>query len=340
MIPTSFKTLHSFVINLDKEVTETATRTENGQEITVKTKVTKPVPHTVILKEPGRKERQDLAMFQTIMYNEAITKGLLPKVVMQQKVAKDASSPLSEDEDKNIAAMNVRLQELSNDYMRLSANHEPDTEELKARKERLLLEYSVLHKRVEDLNTAYQSVYAYTAESYMQTKTMSWLSLFLTYVQREGDVKPEPMFLGADFAAKEERAGDMEDTGDPLYKAALEKLPTYWMLFLFGRASKPEDFVRVEQEWARQVEAAAKMREEAEVAAKEAKGGTVVGVSKDDVPALIGTESVLPRKTVEKMGTDTLKGLNETPVTVNTPTTVPMVTGPEGSVTETPAATP
>ncbi len=260
----SFKTLHSFIISIDKEVTETSTREEGGQTITVTSKVTKPIPHTVVLKEPSRREKQDLSLFQGVMYNEAITKGLLPKVVMQQKVGKDANSPLSGDEDKNVAAMNQRLQELSNDFMRLNANHEPDSDDLKARKQRLLTEYTALYKRVEDLNTAYQSVYAYTAENYMQTKTLSWLTLFLTYIKPAPDANPSPYFGSGDFVAREERSADLEDSGDALYKTMLEKLPTYWMLYLFGRANKPEDFIKVEEDWAKQVEADRKMREEAE----------------------------------------------------------------------------
>lgn len=284
MNPTSFKTLHSFTINLDKEVTETSTREENGQKITTESKVTKSVPHIVVLKEPSRRERQDLSLFQGVMYNEAINKGLLPKVVMQQKVGKDAQSPLSEDEDKNVSAMNARLQELSADYMRLNTEKDMNNEEIRARKERLLNEYTILFKKVEDLNTSYQSLYAYTAENYMQTKTLAWLSLFLTYFKMTPDGKPEPMFPGTDFASKEEKAGDMEDTSDAFYKAALEKLPTYWMLYLFNRASKPEDFARIETEWQKQVEAAAKIKEDAEKAKTAAKAVESTPPATPEVP--------------------------------------------------------
>lgn len=285
MNPTSFKTLHSFTINLDKEVTETNTREENGQKITTESKVVKSVPHIVVLKEPSRRERQDLSLFQGVMYNEAINKGLLPKVVMQQKVGKDAQSPLSEDEDKNVSAMNARLQELSADYMRLNIDKDLNNEDIKARKEKILNEYTILLKKIEDLNTSYQSLYAYTAENYMQTKTLSWLTLFLTYVKMTPDGKPEPMFPGADFASKEEKAGDMEDISDPLYKAALEKLPTYWMLYLFNRASKPEEFARIESEWQKQVEAAAKIKEDAEKAKTAANTAESPAAPKTDTPA-------------------------------------------------------
>ncbi len=269
--PTSFRTLHSFVVNLDQEVTETATRIEGGQTITTSSKVTKSVPHTIVLKEPGRKERQDLSLFQARMYSEAINLGLLPKLVMQQKVGKDSTSPLSEEEDRNIAAMNVRLQELSSDYQRLGADTTNDTEEIKARRQRLLIDYGVLYKRVMDLNTAYQSVYAYTAENYQLTKTLSWLSLFLTYVKAAPEAVPVPLFAGSDFAAKEERAGDMEDSGDALYKAALkdDKLSTYWQLYLFNRASKTEEFVAWDEQQAKDAAIAVKIREEAAKVAAE-----------------------------------------------------------------------
>ncbi len=264
----SFKTLHSFVINLPKEVEETSTRIEDGQTITTTKKVTKDVPHTVILKEPSRKERQELNLFQGIIYNDAIGKGFKPKAVIQQILAKDSNSPISEDDDKNLAAMNSRLQELSNDYMRLNANSGVETEEQKERKQRVLLEYMVLQKKVTDVNTAYQSVYAYTAEHYMQEKTLVWLTLYLTYLKdpaNSSDSVPRPMFPGADFAAREDRLGDLEDSKDTLYMKAVEKLPTYWMLYLFGRAGKPEDFALIEEQWAKEV----KIREEAEIKAKE-----------------------------------------------------------------------
>ncbi len=269
--PTSFKTLHSFTVSIDREIVETTTREENGQKITVESKATKSVPHTIVLKEPGRLERQNLSVFQAQMYSQAINLGLLPKLVMQQKVGKDANSPLSEEEDRNIAAMNVRLQELSSDYMRLGTDTSADTEEMKARRERLLIDYGVLYKRITDLNTAYQSVYAYTAENYQLTKTLSWLTLFLTYVKTAPDAVPTPLFPGADFAAREERAGDLEDANDALYKAALkdDKLQTYWQLYLFNRANKTEDFVAWDEQRAKDEAIAVKIREEAAKVAAE-----------------------------------------------------------------------
>lgn len=258
----SFKILHQFIVNIDKEIEETTTRTENGKEITEKVKITKAVPHTVVLKEPSRREKQDLAMFQGVAYSEAINIGLLPRLIMTQKLSKDPSNPISGDEDRTLASMNARLGELANDYIRLNANSNSETEEFKDKKIKISIEWEALRKKVVDINTAYQSVFAHTAEQYQQNRALTWLTLFLTFV-KVGD-KHEPMFFGNDIKSKEEKLGDLEDNLDKLYMGALDKLATYWMLFYFGRAANSEEFAKVEAQWNKEIDAAQKIKDDNE----------------------------------------------------------------------------
>lgn len=255
----SFRTLHSFAVVLEKEITETSVREENGQKITVESKVKKPLDYTVLLKEPSRREKTELALFKDVTYGEAVKKGLIPKVLMQQILGKgDATNPLSENEDKNLEALNKRIADLANEYIRLNGNtSEPaeDTEERKARRAQVLQEWITLQNKAIDLNAAYQSVYASTAEHYTQTKMLTWLSLFLTYVKDPtlpSDSVPRPLFPGGDYAAKDAVLADLEDAQDPLLMKVLEKLPSYWMLYLFGRATTPEDFKNIEEDWAKE----------------------------------------------------------------------------------------
>ena len=267
----SFRTLHSFTIPLEREVSETSTREENGQTISVTAKVTKDVPITIILKEPSRREKQELVLFQSVTYNKAIDLGLLPKLVMQQKLGKEASNPLSQEEDANLRAMTERLMALSNDFVQLNGAETTieDKESIKERKERLLVEYMALQNKVIDMKAAYQSVYDHTAERYTENKTLQWLTLFLTYVTDPGanDSVPRPFFAGSDFATKEDKLGDMEDAKDELYMKALEKLPYLFMLYLYGKASTPEEFAKVEEEFKKQAEVEAKIKAEAEAKA-------------------------------------------------------------------------
>lgn len=268
----SFRTLHSFIINLERKTPETSTRVEGGQTIVTTSEVTKQVPITVILKEPTRREKQELVLFQSVTYSKAIELGLLPKLTMQQIIGKAASNPLSQEEDANLRAMTERLMALSNDFMQMSSTESvlEDKESVKERKEKLLVEYLALQNKVIDMKTAYQSVYEHTAERFTENKTLQWLTLFLTYVSdpSASDSVPRPFFPGSDFAAKEDKLADLEDTKDPLYLKSLEKLPYLWMLYLYGRASNPEQFATVEEEFQKQAAAEAKIKAEAEAKVK------------------------------------------------------------------------
>lgn len=260
----SFKILHSFTVQLEEQTKEVTTATENGKTVTTEATVTKPVPYTIVLKEPSRREKQDLSLFGSIAHNEGVNMGLLPRIVMIQKLGKDPNNPLSGNDDKTLAAMNSKLTELANDFIRVNAQALPETDETNERKQKLLLEFTVLSKKVTDIETAYQSVFAHTAEQYAQNRVLTWLTLFLTHVQGPNDKAPVPMFAGSDFKAKEERLGDMEDAGDKVYFKALNKLSTCWMLYYFGRASNPAEFTKVEEDWAKELAAQAKMKEEAD----------------------------------------------------------------------------
>lgn len=280
-----FRTLHTFTVTLDKQVTEKTTREENGQRITVETPVTKAVPYTIVLKEPSRNERTDLALFKDVTYGKAITLGLLPKAVMQQVIkANNPKNPLTEDEDKALATIGARLTELSAEYNRLKPAKEGEplsAEQIERRKE-VLVEYLTLAKKAEDLSAAYQSVYASTAETFTQTKMLTWLGLFLTYVkdpEMAADAVPRPLFPGSDYAAKETALNDLDEAKDPLFRKVIDKLPAYWQLYLFGRASTTAEFKAIEEEWAKEealrAEAEAKQKEQeaAEKAAAAAAAG-------------------------------------------------------------------
>lgn len=272
----TIRTLHSFTVSLDREVTETTVREENGQKITVESKVTKPVDYTIILKEPNRTEKTDLSLFKDVTYGQAIKAGLVPKLTMQQLLAKmGANNPLSEEEDKSLGTIKRRIGELGNEYQRLSSPTltGSDTHDLEVRKAAILQEWAMFQKKALDMDAAYQSVYEHTAENYTQSKMLTWLALFLTYVKDPAapEAPSKPLFPGADFAAKEQALGDLEDAKDQLFSKAMERIPTLWWLYMFGRVSTSDDFKQWEEEQAKEAklraDMATKLRAEAEGAA-------------------------------------------------------------------------
>ncbi len=278
---TPFRILHTFVVHLEKTVTEKTTREENGQRITVETPVSKQVPYTIILKEPNRTQRTELAFYKDVTYGKAIKEGLMPKAFMQQVLGRaDPNNPLSQEEDKALGALNRRLIDLANEHMRLSSEtlSGPATEEIKQRKAEVAQEWLTLQNKAIGLIAAYHSVYDSTAERYTEAKMLTWLELFLTFV-RDPDMPdtqpPRPLFPGTDYVAKDTAWGDMEEAKDPLLAKLMEedRLASLWKAYLYGRAGSQADFTAMEEEWAKEkvlrTEAEAREREaaDAEVAA-------------------------------------------------------------------------
>lgn len=273
-MPAPFRILHSFTVHLDKPVTETVVREENGQKITTEKTVTKAVPYEILLKEPSRSEKTALALFKDVTYGEAIKLGLIPKLQMAQLLGKgDASNPLSQEEDKALAALNRRMTDLANEHVRLSSPtlSGEETAESAQRKADIAQEWLTLQQKAIGLISAYQSVYSSTAEHYTQNKMLIWLELFLTYVrdpEHVSDSVPRPMFIGTDYAAKDVALGDMEDAKDPLLFKVLEddRLPSLWRAYLYGRAEDAAAFKVLEEDW----ENDRKLRVDAEAKVKEA----------------------------------------------------------------------
>lgn len=280
----SFKTLYQFPVNIDQEVEEVTTKSENGQEITIKTKVKKSVPVKILMKELTRREKQDLNVWYAKNYNEAINvHGLSPRVFIVQKFLRDPNNPLSEDQDRNLAKMYEDLEAAKNDYVRVSALK--DDEYSQDRKQRIVQNFITLQRKVMDIETAYKSIFAHTAENFAQNKAITWLVLFLSYSQK-GEAAPEPLFLGKDFAEKEDRLFNLEDSSDPLYMAAVEKLSTFWGLYYFGQASTKEDFDKVEADFAKQLEDERKADEEAKREQENtAKAASVPAETADPAPS-------------------------------------------------------
>lgn len=240
----AIKKLHTFNILQTKEVEEISTKTENGVETTVKTKVKKEVPVTFFIKEPNRREKQDLSLFYGISYNEALEKGLMPKILLVQKVLKKGDSPLSLDEDKNLAQMYDRLNECRNDYIRI--NGLQDSDEQKARKEEILTDYLTIQKKVIDVESSYRSLFAHTAESFAQNKAITWLVLNLTY-QVNGQ-NEDVYFKGKTFSDKETFLFDLEEASDEIYFKVVDKLSTYCTLYFLGQATTADEFKKIDEQ--------------------------------------------------------------------------------------------
>ncbi len=236
------KLLHSFEIVLEHTEIKKDVIEENGSKITKETPVKIMVPHTIVFKEPSRREKQELSLFYSVTYTEALDKKLWPKVLMVQKLLKDPSSPLSQGEDENLSKLYEELEGIRNDLFRVGSL--PETEEQKIKKEQLSVKYLSLQRKVMDIETAYQSLFAHTAESYAKDLTLQWIVYNLFYI-RDGE-KYKPFFEGKDFESRRDFAYGLEEKNDELYLKSVDKMALYAGLYFLGQANKSEDFKSID----------------------------------------------------------------------------------------------
>lgn len=238
------KLLHKFVVELEKEVEETSVKNENGQEITVKTKVKKKVPYTIALKKLARRENDDFRLFYGAQIKRAIEAGLLTKAVVLNRHIDGAGGLMSKETAKHLANLSVEIENLRNRLVELGVVNENDTEKSK-RQSDLLAKYVSTQQEMQAIESSNQAVFENTAETYAQERSNLWLIFNQTYIEN-GD-KYEQMFKGNGFIEKEDYYFDLEEKEDALYLAARGKLVLYWGLYSTGQINSPEDFVRLDQ---------------------------------------------------------------------------------------------
>jgi hypothetical protein len=238
------KLLHKFTVELEKEVEETSVKNENGQEITVKTKVKKKVPYTIAMKKLARRENDDFRLFYGAQIKRAIEAGLLTKAVVLNRHIDGAGGLMSKETAKHLANLSVEIENLRNRLVELGMVNENDTEKAQ-RQNDLLAKYVSTQQEMQAIESSNQAVFENTAETYAQERSNLWLIFNQTYI--ENGEKHEPMFKGNGFMEKEDYYFDLEEKEDPLYIAARGKLVLYWGLYSTGQVNTSEDFVKLDE---------------------------------------------------------------------------------------------
>jgi hypothetical protein len=174
------KALFEFEVSIEKEVEKVETKTENGQEITVKTKVIEKVPHKFIMKRPARRENDDLRLFYGAQLSRAIKGGLITKPVLVNNHIDGAGALLSRETAKRVAFLYEKTELLRQDLVRLGVTE--NSPEKKTKQEDYLLELLELQRELQAIESSNQTVFSNTAESFAQEKANMWLILFQTYL--------------------------------------------------------------------------------------------------------------------------------------------------------------
>jgi hypothetical protein len=260
------KKLYEFTIYTEGEVDKIEKKTENGQEITVKTRIKDKIPHKFVLKQLARRENDEFRLFYGAQIKRGIDAGLLTEGVLMNKHIEGTGGLLSQETVKRVIYLNKKIDEVRDQLFKLRAA-EP-SEDRENKEIDLFSEFSNLNSELQSIHNSSQAIFGNTAEAYAKEKSNLWMILFQTYIDKDGKI--EPYFKGKDYSEKEDFLFDLEDNNDVLFEALRTKLLVLWSNYSTGQVSKPEDFAKLEKTLDEEIEAMKKAAlEEAEQKAKE-----------------------------------------------------------------------
>lgn len=239
---TPIKIIHEWTIIQTKEVEETGPEEISGQTVQVTRKVRKEVPTKMALKQATRRELRAAELHYGKEFNRYVTLGFLPRSILVNKHLDLTGGVLSQKERVQAAKLAERHAQLESDLVR--SLNEP--EEIKAK---IRSELVAVRTEMSDISSANEAVFNHTAEAKAQSSLQNWFIYHLILIDEVG--KWAPYFKGDTFEAKEEFMWNLEETNDPLFALAVDKISTYIWMFNQG-LNTTEQFKAMEKELAKQ----------------------------------------------------------------------------------------
>ena len=247
----SRKSIHSFNIQIEREVEESTTtkkkdkETGKMEEIVTTKKVIKPVDYKITLYEPSRRQVEDADMEFSIEMSKCIKKGILTKAMLAKKYS-DSGGLLTEDDSSQLVRLYGRLAEMQVALGRLIAKKKKSDEEKETEKQ-LTEEYADVRKRIVNLETGYQAVFNHTADTKAQNKTILWYLVNLSYVT-DPNGQEQPMFSGEDYDEMLDNYYLKDEGGDEIFDLAKEKLMAFVSFWYFSQNPSESDFQELEKD--------------------------------------------------------------------------------------------
>ncbi len=237
------KSIYEFFVNkkVKKEITED---TEQGK--LTKT-VEEEVPVKIVLQQPSRAESEEASMVYALEYGNGVRKGLLTNALIERTYDKDGY--IKEQQEKALG-ISRKLLELQNEFTLLKAKQEVSDEDSVRLKE-LEDEWYSNQTNLQNIKNSMQGMYNSTAETFADQKAMLWKTVFLTYVEDGGNLKPFFKGDGDTFEDKFKKKLNHFDAlaalDDPFTNMVIDKAGLYTSLWHLGKASTKKDFDTIEK---------------------------------------------------------------------------------------------
>lgn len=253
-----FKELYSFIIEKEIQSTETVKEKRGEEEVEVTKKVMKKVPLKVILKQPSRKEREEVDMVYSISYGKCIDKGCLTRQMIAKKYD-DIGGFLTKDESTQYSKLYFDFYNSQTELTRLESIGVDNLSDLqKEKRKELIIDIASQKRELISFENAKDNLFQHTAEEKAKRKAMFWLLLNLTYISDPGDEKeaPYPFFEGSKDEEKEQDFEDKEDEEDQILLKIYQKIITFLVFYWEGYANSNESFEKIQKDLVKEEEAA------------------------------------------------------------------------------------
>ena len=215
------KTLHTFVVK-DKELKDVK----------------------FAIKQPSRREWNEVGKFYRVKFNELQKEGFLTKNMIIANAEQHGNGLLSQDSVKKMTDLRVELQKTQAELIEAQIRYKDDFDKQDVHTKPIYERMSKTNQELVSLESYYQSSFENSVEAQAETYTVLYLLYFFT-LKEVGGVWGE-FFTGKTFAEKENSDFNFSDNEDFLYLKVREKLLTYFTLYFKGVISDKEDFEKLE----------------------------------------------------------------------------------------------
>jgi hypothetical protein len=236
------KELFDFSIKLNKQVEKTETKEENGQTITITSKVNEDVPIRIIFKQPSRKDIEEADLQFSVELSNCVKKGILTKGMLLKKYS-DTGGVLSQDDDKRLTDLYGQISKLQKEYLSLSIKAEKTKEEEDA----ILEKIATARKQAVNLESTYMTLFNNTADTIAQNNVIRWFCVNMTHKQ-EGAGSIEPFFKGDTLDQKLDELLRMDEQEDEVYTKDYKKLATFVSFWYFSKNATKKDFEQLDKD--------------------------------------------------------------------------------------------
>lgn len=235
----SLKNIYTFEVlkKVKKEVIEETAEGKLTKEIEVEE------PVKIIIKKPSRQEAEDADTVYAIEYGRCVRLGMLTNALIDKMYANE-NGFLSKEDQNRYSAQYVKFLSLQSEYQLLNVKNKKTKKE-EERLKQISQEWFEIERDLQELQATRNDLFRNSAETKARDKTITWLVLFLTYIQEDGQ-EPRSFFIGFDEAQKLEYYDRVLEDEDEFNLAVVDKASLYISLWYMGKLTNPEDFKNFE----------------------------------------------------------------------------------------------